>query len=181
MTGERADETLPDAGRRPVLVLVGPPGAGKTTVGRILARRWGLALRDTDHDIETAEGRPVAEIFIDGGEEAFRRLERAAVADALRTHAGVLALGGGAVVSEQTRDLLTEQHVVFLDVGLSSAATRVGLGATRPLLLGNVRGQLKTLLDARRPLYASVATLTVVTDALGPDAVADEIERITHG
>lgn len=165
----------------PAVVLVGPPGAGKSTVGGILAGRWSVDVRDTDSDIEAAQGKTVAEIFFDAGEAVFRELERDAVAEALSTHRGVLALGGGAVTSESTRELLGGHRVVFLDVGLSEAASRVGLGGTRPLLLGNVRGRLKALLDARRPLYASVATHTVGTDALNPEAVADEIERAVHG
>ena len=84
-------------------------------------------------------------------------------------------------MSESTRALLVAHRVVFLDVGLAEAASRVGLGATRPLLLGNVRRQLKALLDARRPLYREVATVTVDTDGLSAQAVADEVERSLHG
>jgi len=159
----------------PVVVLVGPPGAGKTTVGEALSQRLGVALRDTDHDIEMAQGETVQDIFVTRGEPHFRELEEHAVAVALEEHAGVLALGGGAVLSEATRRLLHDRTVVFLDVSLSGAASRVGLGAGRPLLLGNVRSQLKSLLDARRPLYAEVADLTVDTDELDPAGVAEVI------
>ncbi len=161
----------------PLVVLVGPPGAGKTTVGALLARRWGVDMRDTDLDIEATAGRPISEIFIDAGETEFRELERAAVVAALAAAPGVLCLGGGAVMAAETRLLLTRHRVAFLDVGLAEAASRVGLGVTRPLLLGNVRGQLKVLLDARRPVYESVATITVETDRLDADGVADEVER----
>lgn len=163
---------------RPVVVLVGPPGAGKTTVAHELAARWGVAVRDTDRDIEAAEGATVQEIFIDHGEQHFRGLEERAVATALAGHDGVLALGGGAVLSGTSRALLADQVVVFLDVGLSAAASRVGLGAGRPLLLGNVRSQLKSLMDARRPLYAQVANHTVVTDDLDAQQVADRIDAL---
>jgi shikimate kinase len=162
---------------RPRVVLIGPMGAGKTTVGEILAHRWGVDVRDTDSDIEATRGRPIAEIFIDEGEAAFRELERQAVQAALGGHSGVLSLGGGAILSAATRSELAGHRVVFLDVSLSDAAKRVGLGTTRPLLLGNVRGQLKTLLDARRPLYEEVALARVLTDGLDVEAVADQVEQ----
>lgn len=162
---------------RPAVVLVGPPGAGKSTVGAYLAQRWAMTLADTDEIIAARAGKPISEIFIDDGEPAFRAVEAVVVADALASHRGVLSLGGGAVVSDSTRALLADHRVVFLDVGLAEASSRVGLGATRPLLLGNVRGQLKALLDARRPLYREVATLVVETDGLSAEAVTDEIDR----
>lgn len=162
---------------RPRVVLVGPMGAGKTTVGRLLASAWGVALRDTDRDIEDAQGTPISEIFVDHGEEYFRDLERTAVAEALATHDGVLALGGGAVLDPSTRALLEDQVVVFLQVGLSDAVKRVGLGTTRPLLLGNVRARIKALLDERQPVYREVATITVPTDGRSADEVADVVRR----
>ena len=150
-------------------------GAGKTTVAALLAERWGTSARDTDQDVEAAEGRTVSDIFVDSGEAAFRALERAAVAAALAEHDGVLALGGGAVLDPGTRDALAGHPVVFLRVGLADAVKRVGLGTARPLLLGNVRGRVKALLDERTPVYESVATLVVDTDGRTPDEVADEI------
>jgi shikimate kinase len=152
-------------------------GSGKTTVGAELAARWGVELRDTDADVEQVAGKPVSEIFVDDGEAAFRELERAAVALALAEHSGVVAVGGGAVMADETRVALAGHRVVFLDVGLADAAARVGLGTTRPMLLGNVRGQLKALLDARRPLYEEVAAIRVVTDDRTVSDVADEIEK----
>lgn len=162
----------------PRLVLVGPPGAGKTSVGEVLAARWAVDLLDTDQAIEREQQTTVSDIFVDQGEAAFRRFEETAVADALTRHAGVVALGGGAVLSAATRDRLTGLQVAFLDVGLAAAAGRIGLGLTRPLLLGNVRAQLKALLDARRPLYVEVATVVVATDELEMSQVADEVERL---
>lgn len=164
--------------RRPRVVLVGPMGAGKTTVGRLLAERWGVGFRDTDHDVEQRAGRSVSDIFVDDGEAAFRELERQAVVEALRSHEGVLALGGGAVLDPATRDALAGHDVVFLRVGLSDAASRVGLGVSRPLLLGNVRGRMKQLLDERTPLYEAVARWTVDTDGRRPTDVADDIVKL---
>jgi len=158
-----------------MIVLIGPMGAGKTTVGGLVAARLGTSVRDTDHDVEAAEGRSISEIFVDDGEAVFRALERAAVADALATHDGVLALGGGAVLDPGTRDLLAGHDVVFLRVGLADAVRRVGLGAARPLLVGNVRGRIKTLLDERTPIYESVASLVVDTDGRTPEDVAEDI------
>lgn len=159
----------------PRVVLVGPMGAGKSTVAKVLAREWDIAVRDTDDDIEAAEGRPISAIFVDDGEAHFRELEVAAVAAALRSHVGVLSLGGGAVLDERTRAALADHPVVFLQVGLSEAVKRVGLGVGRPLLLGNVRSRIRALLDERTPVYESVARHTVQTDGRTPEQVAEEI------
>jgi shikimate kinase len=152
-------------------------GAGKSTVGALVAEAWGTSARDTDTDVEAVAGKTVSEIFLDDGEAAFRTLEKDAVAQALTDHDGVLSLGGGAVLDEQTRGLLEGQRVVFLKVGLSEAVKRVGLGTSRPLLLGHVRARIKALLDERTPVYESVATETVDTDGLTPEQVAEEILR----
>lgn len=162
------------AGERPV-VLVGAPGAGKSTVGRRLARRWGVDFHDSDQLVETVAGKTVADIFVDDGEPAFRSLERDAIAQALDTTSGVLALGGGAVLDAATRERLAASPVVWLRVGVPEATRRVGLNASRPLLLGNVRGTLITLLDQRTPLYDEVATWTVDTDGLTIDEVVDRV------
>ena len=159
----------------PVVVLVGVPGSGKTTVGTVLAERLGLAFRDTDQDVERAEGKAVADIFVDSGEPAFRALEKDAVDRALREHDGVLALGGGAVLDAGTRELLMIEPTVWLRVGASAGAHRVGLDVPRPVLLGNVRGRLSALVAERAPLYAEVARLSVDTDDRTPAEVADVI------
>lgn len=162
----------------PALVLVGPPGAGKTTIGQLVAMRTGLAFRDVDQDIEAAAGMSIADIFVEQGEEHFRQLERAAVSRAVAHHDGVLALGGGAVLAEQTRRLLSGHRVVFLDVGLAAAAERVGFNRSRPLLAVNPRAELARMLEQRRPLYIEVATSTVLTDDRSPEQVADAVAAL---
>lgn len=170
--------------RAPRAVLVGPMGAGKSTVGALLADAWQVGCRDTDTDVEEADGRSVADIFVADGEARFRELERSAVATALREHDGVLSLGGGAVVDPASRALLADYvsnggTVVYLRVGLGDAVKRVGLGSSRPLLLGNVRGRIKALLDERAPIYEAAATHVVDTDGRTPDDVAAEIQELT--
>ena len=159
----------------PRVVLVGVPGSGKTTVGRLLSDRLSVGFRDTDLDVEVAAGKAVSDIFVDDGEDAFRALEKAAVASAIEEHDGVLSLGGGAVLDVGTRTLLLAQPTVWLQVSAPAGAKRVGLDVPRPVLLGNVRGRLATLLDERGPLYAEVARVTVDTDGRTPDEVADVI------
>jgi shikimate kinase len=150
-------------------------GAGKTTVGRLLADALGVGFLDSDHAVEAHAGKPVQDIFVDDGEAAFRALERDAVAAALTSHQGVLALGGGAVLDPDTRARLAGHRVVFLRVGLSDAVKRVGLGAGRPLLLGNVRSRVKQLLDERTPIYEGIARISVDTDGRSPQDVVAEV------
>jgi len=155
----------------PVVVLVGAPGAGKSTVGPALAAALRVGFCDTDAEVEVAAGRSIFDVFVESGEAAFRELERVAVQDALAGCDGVVSLGGGAVLDAGTRGSLAGCPVVWLRVGLATAAARVGLNTARPLLLGNVRGQLSKLLEDRAALYAQVARATVDTDQLDPDAV----------
>jgi shikimate kinase len=168
--------------RHPVAVLIGTMGAGKSTVGEIVADRLGVGFLDTDRMVEERAGKPVQDIFVDDGEPAFRELERETVAQALADHDGVLALGGGAVLDPGTQALLAPHQVVFLRVGLADAVKRVGLGAGRPLLLGNVRARIKQILDERTHVYQGLARITVDTDGRTPEDVAAEIiERMGHG
>ena len=156
------------------LVLVGAPGAGKSTVGAMLADQLGVTFRDVDAFIVERTGRPIAEIFTDDGEAAFRALEEQITGELLE-HPGVLALGGGAVLSAATRAALRGHRVVWLRIGLSQSVKRIGLDTARPLLLGNVRGRLLKLLNERAALYAEVATEVIDTDATTPAEVVEMI------
>lgn len=159
----------------PAVVLVGPMGVGKSTVGELLAERLGTAYRDTDADIVNAQGRAISDIFVDEGEPYFRELERLAVHSAVAEHAGVLALGGGAVLDPSIRELLAGLPVVYLSMDVEEAVRRVGLNTARPLLAVNPRRQWRELMDARRPLYTEVARVVVATDERTPEEVAQAV------
>jgi shikimate kinase len=159
--------------KRPAVVLVGAPGAGKTTVGRVLARRLGVGFTDVDAVIVERIGKPIADMFLDEGEPAFRALEREVVAEALASVDGVLALGGGSVLAEETRRLLRGHRVVHLTVGLADGLRRTGMSTARPLLAGvNPRATFRALLEARAPLYREVATVEVDTARRSTNQVA---------
>ena len=167
----------------PIAIMVGAPGAGKTTVGQALADLLGVPFADTDALVEAAAGKPIPEIFFDDGEPVFRELEVAAIGGALGSFDGVLALGGGAVTSVSTRALLVAHGtaggtVVWLDVDLPSAAKRVGLSRDRPILGVNPRAMLRQMLEVRAPLYAEVATATVPTGGREPDDVVADVAAI---
>lgn len=165
------------SGESPRAVLVGPPGAGKSTVGRLLADRLGTGFRDTDDLIVEAQGRSISDIFVDDGEAAFRVIERATVLEALREGGGVLALGGGAVLDEDVQEALAGHQVVFLDVGIADASTRVGFGGARPLLAVNPRASWTRLMQARRPIYEAVSSHRVDTAGRSVDEVVDAVVR----
>ncbi len=158
-------------------MLIGPPGSGKSSVGRLLAQRLGTGFRDTDADVEAVAGKPVADIFLDDGEERFRELEAAAVRRALAEHEGVLALGGGAILAAETQELLAGHVVVYLQVGLSDAVQRVGLAQARPLLVLNPRSRLKKLMEERRPVYERLSSIIAITDGRAPEEIADDIAK----
>jgi shikimate kinase len=160
---------------RPVAVLIGPPGVGKTTVAEALAQRLALPVRDTDADVETNTGRTVADIFFEDGETTFRELEHAAVVAALAEHEGILAIGGGAVLDPRTQEALRGHTVIFLDVRIADAAKRIGLNRDRPLLLGNPRAQWTQMMDVRRPVYNQVASVRVDTVGLSADEVTEQV------
>ena len=167
--------------RGPLVVLIGPPGAGKSAVGPLLAGRLGVEFRDTDADVGAAAGKPVSDIFIENGEEAFRELERSAAARALdehgtlRTRGGVLALGSGAVLDAGIRSLLEGLPIVYLSADFATVARRTGLDRPRVIVPGNPRGRLRAMLDERAAVYQRIAAVTVPTDDLDPDELADQI------
>ena len=156
----------------PAVILVGAPGAGKTSVGRRVAAEMGWEFADSDELVEERAGKSVADIFVDDGESSFRVLEREEIARALAEGGGVLSLGGGAVLDASTREALRGHRVAWLRVSIGEAARRVGLNTSRPLLLGNVRGTLMSLLEQRTPLYDEVATDVIDTDGLEVNDVA---------
>lgn len=167
-------------GSGPLAILIGPPGAGKSTVGTMLAASLGVEFLDTDAIVEEDAGKPVGDIFVSDGEAVFRELERAAVARALAGHGGVLALGGGAVMDAGTQRLLAGQRVVYLETSFAAAVHRTGLDVPRPLLAVNPRAKLRELLEQRIPVYSSLATITMSTDDRDPQDIADELaETIT--
>ncbi len=170
------------------MVLIGPPGAGKSAVGPLVAARLGVEFRDTDADVGAVAGKPVGDIFVEDGEEHFRELEREAAAGALgassplRTRGGVLALGSGAVLDDTVRRLLAGLPVVYLSASFGTVERRIGLDRPRVVVPGNPRGRLRAMLDERAGLYQRLAAVTVETDDLEPDELADEIaDRVAEG
>jgi shikimate kinase len=161
----------------PRVVLIGPPGAGKSSVGKSLARLLEEEFVDTDVVIATRENKSISEIFVDQGEPYFRKVEEEVLLDQLQNHAGILSLGGGAPLSPTAQNAIKQSGstVVFLDVSLSAAAPRVGFNRDRPLLLGNPRAQWQELMNVRRPIYESLAQHQVVTDKLTPTQAATAI------
>lgn len=150
----------------PKVILIGPMGSGKTTIGSLLAEKLGLAFRDTDHLIEEQEEKPVSQIFLDQGEDAFRAIEKRVLRDELLSDGTVLSLGGGAPISIDAQSALRaiSSYVIFLDISLSTVVPRIGFNRDRPLLLNNPRGQWQTLMEARRPIYEALADVKINVD-----------------
>jgi shikimate kinase len=162
---------------RPVAVLIGPPGSGKTTVAAVLAELLGVSAHDTDAAVEAGTGRSISDIFVQDGEASFRALERQETLEALRTRTGVVALGGGAVMQPEVAAALREggHTVVFLDVSIADASRRIGFDAARPLLVVNPRASWTRLMNTRRPTYRALATVVVDTAGATPEDVAARI------
>jgi shikimate kinase len=163
------------------VVLIGPPTAGKSSVGALLARELGVPFADTDDVVAAAAGKPVGDIFVDDGELVFRELERAAVARGLEeikapgTSGGVLALGSGAVLDPDVRRMIAGRYIVYLEAGFTTVAKRTGMDRPRVVIPGNPRGRLRAMLEERRPVYAELATITVPTDDMAPEEVAADL------
>jgi shikimate kinase len=162
------------------IVLIGPPSAGKTSVGSLLAAELGVPFADTDASVAAAAGKPVGDIFVDDGEQVFRELERGAVArglDAVGPESGVLALGSGAVLDPDVRRMLAGQVIVYLEAGFATVAKRTGMDRPRVVIPGNPRGRLRAMLEERRPVYAGLASVTVATDGMAPEEVAADLAK----
>jgi len=161
---------------RPLVVLTGPPAAGKSVVGKLLSSRLNTGFVDTDAEVEAVAGKPVSEIFVDDGEQKFRDLERAAAGRALSAGGAVVALGSGAVLDPEVQQKLAGQPVAYLAADFSAIARRLGLDRPRVVIPGNPRGRLRSMLEERRPVYERLATFTVDAGELAPEEVADELE-----
>lgn len=170
----------------PQVIFIGPPGSGKSSVGRALSRITHLSFSDTDSMIEEKVGKKISEIFVDDGEAFFREVEADVLASALENEKGILSLGGGSVMNSDSRKLLRESGalIVFLEVGIGQAAPRIGFNQDRPMLLINPRQSWLKLMEERLPIYQELATMTISTDSKKAQEVASEIAevlKVRHG
>ncbi len=164
----------------PNLILIGPPGAGKSSIGKQLSKALAVSFTDTDSQIEVKTGKKISDIFIEDGEAKFREIEREVVLNEIANQNGVLALGGGSILDSDVVAKLKalKSHVIYLEVSISNAAPRVGFNKDRPLLAVNPRQQWLTLMEKRRPIYENLAGLKVSTDNKKPSEVVKEIQEL---
>jgi shikimate kinase len=158
-------------------ILIGPPGSGKSTIGKALSKKLAMKFADTDALIEDEIGAPISQIFIDKGEPWFREVEARIVSSEIENLEGVLSLGGGAPLSDPAQKAIRESDakIIYLDISLSAAAPRVGFNRDRPLLLNNPRAAWQALMEKRRPIYLSLATQVVLVDNLSPKEIVETI------
>ncbi|MEN9735326.1 MAG: hypothetical protein RL129_36 [Actinomycetota bacterium] len=163
----------------PSHILIGPPGAGKSSVGKQLSKALSLSFTDTDAEIERETGRKITDIFVEDGEAVFRQIEKKIVLDRVKNCEGVLSLGGGSVLDPEVADSLrsNKSKVIYLEVSISNAAPRVGFNKERPLLAVNPRQQWLSLMEKRRPIYEELAGIKISTDGKKPNEVAREIKE----
>ena len=161
------------------ILLIGPPGAGKSTIGVALAKELSIDFIDTDQEIERETGKAITDIFVVDGEPHFRAIELETLRKVLTLESGVISLGGGAPISQEAQEAIEQSnsHTVFLDVSLATAAPRVGFNRDRPLLLGNPRAQWQALSDNRRPIYEKLADDALKVDDMSVDQIVDEIKK----
>jgi shikimate kinase len=160
------------------IILIGPPGSGKSTVGPALAARLKVPFFDTDTLIEQSNSKKITDIFVEDGEEVFREIEFRTLKQVLEEETGVISLGGGAPISNRAQEavIASKSIVIFLDVSLATAAPRVGFNRDRPLLLGNPRAQWQSLSEKRRPIYEKLATESIKVDDMSVEEIVDAIE-----
>jgi len=161
----------------PRLILIGPMGSGKTTIGKLIATHLNLPFRDTDQVIEEESGKSVSEIFLEDGEDSFRAIEKSVLRKELLSDDTILALGGGAPMSIDAQSALRAiaSPVIYFDISLSSVAPRIGFNRDRPLLLNNPRGQWELLMQERRPIYESIADTVIDVNGKSEMDIVDEI------
>lgn len=161
------------------ILLIGPPGAGKSTIGVALAKELSIDFIDTDQEIERETGKAITDIFVVDGEPRFRAIELETLRKVLTLESGVISLGGGAPISQEAQEAIEQSnsHTVFLDVSLATAAPRVGFNRDRPLLLGNPRAQWQALSDNRRPIYEKLADDAIKVDDMNVGQIVDEIKK----
>jgi len=161
------------------IVLVGPMGAGKSTIGRLVSKQLDIPFKDTDHVIEERCGADIPWIFDVEGEEGFRQRETAVLEDLMQESSLVLATGGGVILKQENRQLLKQaDKVVYLCADVEHLVRRTEKDKKRPLLqVANPRQKIIDLLAERDPLYREVATHIVTTDTRSPKLVAREITK----
>lgn len=164
----------------PNLILIGPPGAGKSSVGRQLSKALQVPFKDTDLIVEERAGKKISDIFVEEGESAFRKIEKEVVLQEIASIDGVLALGGGSILDEDVSKKLESMkpHVIYLEVSISNAAPRVGFNKDRPLLAVNPRQQWLNLMEKRKPIYERLCGIKISTDNKKPSEVVSEIKEL---